>query len=80
MSRIKNQKSFKFDGWKRVPCKNCGRIVGETHLGEKNTRLAKCEECKNYQLIAPPRFGVLNNIKGWFWYEPNDSCFTAIVD
>lgn len=80
MSRIKNQKSFKLDGWKRVPCKNCARIVGETHLGEKNTRTVRCDECGNQQVIAPPRPGVLNGVKGWFWYEPNDSCFTAVTD
>ena len=78
MSRIKNQKSFYCDGWKRVFCKNDGHFVDETHLGEKNTRSIKCKKCGNQQVIAPPRFGVLNNVKGWFWYEPNDSCFTAV--
>lgn len=79
MSRIKNQKSFQSDGWKRIACRNCGRIIGETHMGEKNTRITACKECKNVQIIAPPRLGTLNDKRGAFWCEPSDSCFTAFA-
>ncbi len=77
MSRLKDQKSFQKDGWKIVTCRNCLRIIGETHLGEKNIRTVKCKECKNTQVIAPPRLGIVNEKKGAFWCEPADSCFTA---
>lgn len=76
MARLINQ-TFKEDGWKRIICRNDGRIIGETHLGEKNTRIVRCKECKNTQVIAPPRLGIMNGKKGAFWCEPNNSCFTA---
>ena len=80
MSRLKNQKSFQTDGWKRMMCRNCGRIINETHLGEKNTRTVICPECKNIQVIAPPRKGTMNGKNGYFWSEPSNSCFTAFAE
>lgn len=77
MSRLKNQKSFHFDSYKIVICRNCGRIVGESHLGEKYERTVKCKECKNIQIISPPREGIMGGKKGAFWCEPSNSCFTA---
>lgn len=79
MSRLKNQKTFQKDGWKRVICRNCGRIIGETHLGENNTRTVKCKDCGNSQVIIPPRLGVMNGKSGAFWCEPGNSCFTAFA-
>lgn len=76
MARLIN-KTFSIDGWKRVPCRNCARIVGETHLGEKNTREVKCKECGNTQIIAPARLAIKDGKKGAYWCEPGDSCFTA---
>lgn len=80
MSRWLNQRSFQKDGYKVIVCRNCLRILGETHLGEKNTRTVKCKECKNTQIITPPRSGTLNDVKGAFWSEPSDSCFTAFAE
>ncbi len=77
MSRLINQKTFSKDGYKRIPCRNCVGFIGETHLGEKNTRTVKCKKCKNTQVIAPPRIAVVNGRTGAFWVEPSDSCFTA---
>lgn len=75
MSRLKNQTSFQKEGYKRVLCPNCGRVIGETHLGEKNTREIKCKECKNVQTIKPPKIEYKNKIKGVCWI--NDCCWTA---
>ena len=77
MSRIKNQTSFQKEGYKRLSCRNCGRILGETHLGETKIREIICKECKNYQKLFPPRVGLRNNIKGVYWVEEDDSCWTA---
>ena len=77
MSRLKEQKSLQDDGWKIVFCRNCTRIIGETHAGEKNTRTVRCKECKNVQIIAPVRLGVMNGKPGAFWCEVSDSCFTV---
>jgi len=76
---LKNQKTFQKDGWRRMLCKACARIIGESHLNEKNSREIRCKECGNIQIIAPPRKGTKNGKIGYFWYEPGDSCFTAIV-
>lgn len=78
MGRIKNQKTFSQDRMKRVLCRNCGRFIGETHLGEKNTRIVRCKECKNFQIIAPPRLAVVNGVQGAYWCEPSSSCWTAL--
>ena len=80
MSRLKNQKTFRYDSWKRILCRNCGRIIGESHLGERNTRKVKCKECNNIQVIAPPRKAILDNKNGYYWCEPCDSCFTAVAE
>ena len=77
MSRFKNQKTFKEDGWKRIICRNDGRVIGETHIGEKNIRSVTCSECGNQQDIVPPRRGIRNGKSGFFWCEPSESCFTA---
>lgn len=79
MSRI-NQTTFKYDKRKRVICRNCGSFIGTTHLGEMNSRTVKCSECKNFQLIVPPRYGKLNDKNGIFWCEPSDTCWTAIPE
>jgi ribosomal protein S27E len=79
MSRFNKQATFTKDGYKLIICRNCGRIIGETHLEEKNTRTVTCKECKNIQVIAPPRLSTVNNKKGAFWCEPSDSCFTAFA-
>jgi len=79
MNRWIKQKSFQKDGYKLVPCKNCLSIIGETHLGEKNIRSVRCE-CKNVQVITPPRLGVMNGVKGAFWCELGDSCFTPFAE
>lgn len=76
-ARLKNQKTFKANGFKRVLCRGCANIIGETHLGEKKTRTVKCRECKNWQTIAPPRYGKQHGNVGIFWCEPSDSCWTA---
>ena len=82
MSRWIKQKSFQKDGYKLVTCRNCLRILGESHLGEKNARTVLCKEktCKNFQMIAPPRLGYKDGKFGAFWCEPGDSCFTAFAD
>jgi len=80
MARLPNQKTFSKDGWKQVPCRNCVRIIGETHLGEKNIRIVRCKKCKNTQVIAPPRIAVVNEKRGAYWCEPSDSCFTVFAE
>lgn len=65
---------------KIIYCRNCGCIIGETHLGEKNKRVVVCNECKNIQLIVPPRLGVMNGKSGAFWCDEGDSCFTAFAE
>lgn len=77
MSRIK-QKTFQKDGWKRLPCRNCGRIIGTTNIKDKEPQIKRCKECKNKQIIIPPRKGIMDGKTGYFWCEPSDSCFTAI--
>lgn len=77
MSRVKHQKSFQIEGYKRIPCRNCGRIIGETHLGEKKIREVICRECKNFQKIVPPKVGFKGEIKGVYWVEEDNSCWTA---
>lgn len=77
MSRLKNQKTFQQDGWKRIFCRNCGNFLCESHLGEKNIKTKTCKKCKNIQIIAPPRFGTFEGKQGFFWAEPSNSCFTA---
>lgn len=80
MSRWIKQKSFQKDGYKLVACRNCLRIIGETHLGEKDTRIVKCKECGNKQIITPPRLGKMNGVSGAFWVDASDSCFTAFAE
>lgn len=72
------QKSFLLDGYKLVTCRNCLTIIGETHLGEKNSRTVVCKNCGNKQIIAPPRIQEMNGRKVAFWCEPSDSCFTTL--
>lgn len=77
MARFINQKTFAKDGYKLIVCRNCLRIMGETHLGEKYMKKAKCRNCKNIQFIAPPRIAIMDGKEGAFWAEPGNSCFTA---
>lgn len=76
MSRLKN-KTFSKEGYKLIFCRNCGRIIGETHLGEINPRAVRCKECKNWQMIAPPRIAIVDGKRGAYWSEPSNSCWTA---
>jgi len=80
MSRWLKQKSFQKDKFKLIVCRNCLRILGETHLGEKNTRTITCKDCGNIQVVAPPRLVSKNGISGAFWAEPGNSCFTAFAE
>lgn len=80
MARLVNQKTFSKDNLKRVICRNCGRFIGETHLGEKNFRTVRCKECKNSQVIAPPRITIVDGKRGAYWCEPSDSCFTVFAE
>lgn len=77
MNRINHQATFSEDGYKRIFCRNCGRFLAETHLGQKNGRITRCKKCKNVQIIAPPRTATMNGKEGAYWCEPGDSCFTA---
>lgn len=80
MKRFKHQTSFQKDKKKIIYCRNCGIIIGESHLGEKNTRTVSCRGCKNIQMIAPPRLGTKNEKRGAFWCDLDDSCFTAFAE
>lgn len=77
MSRYKNQTEFQHEGYKRYFCPCCGVFLTETHLGEKNKREIKCKACGNVKTMAPPRIGFRNGVKGVYWVEENDSCWTA---
>ena len=80
MSRFKNQTSFQKEkeAYKRVFCRNCGAFLCETHLGETKVKVKTCRECKNIQYVWPPRIGLREGIKGVYWVEEHDSCWTAI--
>ncbi len=80
MNRWIKQKSFQKDEYKVVACRNCLRIIGETHLGDRDTKVVRCKGCKNKQIIAPPRLGKMNGVSGAFWVDPTDSCFTAFEE
>lgn len=80
MRRFKYQTSFQKEGMKIIYCRNCGTIIGESHLGEKNARTVTCRECKNVQIIAPPRLGVKDGKYGAFWCDEGNSCFTAFAE
>lgn len=80
MSRIKNQRTFSYDGWKRVTCRHDGVFLCETHLTDKDTITKTCKECKNTQIVAPPRIAIVDGKRGAYWCEPGNSCFTVFAE
>lgn len=51
--RIKSQKSFKTDKYKRLFCWNCGVFLTEMHLGQNKTVKRICKECDATSEFTP---------------------------
>jgi hypothetical protein len=74
--------TFSKDEWRKVCCVACKRIIGETHLGEKNKRITNCKNCHNVTIIFPPRVSYTdsygNQRSGAYWTSEDNCIWTAI--